>query len=674
MEPNTNSAVALTTERIIELSTKNLEEWSHAEILAHVRTQFNFAKKYTDVKKNVWNQYTMLYLNQWRKDSSPLSVGSKIVFNKFNEAYAEFSQDEKEVDFDYRKLEDQDIVSNLNTLANYEWTQFNGADWNDDWVWDSMFNGIGYLDVSTWDSKRGNLAPARINPFITYPDPLAPSMTSARYAGHLIYSELTALINANNVDGDKVKQMARKYAGHSADVQSATSARQAKETLLGVQHQDEPMMVGGLYEVLQWYTKVNGNVYRIWTDNTVTILLGYERLKYNDARGGLYTSDIPIIEKTYLRLPGLMLGLGIPDVVEDDHRADVRLKNYILSGVENDSKQRFLYNVRALLNPRALAKAQMDQNIATTQSPNGEIIPFPKSGVVNQGTVSMLGILHDDADQAVGSSRVLRASFGELKHSATAIAVAKGKQDRNYASRAKEMNKADVRFWYTWLNRLRKHSGGATRMVKVLGESGVKELKEFSMQDVIPGTDPEVEVRSRLSTEPEKVMKRRDLAELLEPTAKLGGNSREMLKRLFYYLDMNKEEIANILPSTPHELRAYAENDLICDGKVPLIHEKDDDLTHIAIHQRAEDTPEREAHLQAHVLNFLRKQNLPEPGKGNEATEKRDAKSSELQKILSNVEQQGAETAPTTPVRQAGTAQSIADVLQTQPQDAGAIA
>lgn len=564
-------------------------------------------------KKKTWTDYTRLYLNQFRKDNQPDSIGSKILFTKFNETYSNFASDQKDIEFDPRSLNDFDKVENLNRVAIYDWDAFAGGDVFNEWLWDALFYSFGILDVSEFDRKNNIIRPKAQNPYLFYIDPLAVLMNQARYCGRFIYSGYYDLINDGRLDETNIKKMAMrsKSGGYSERIDQNLD-KEAKEILLGNNHYyDEPAQTNGYFEILEWYVKNAGKTYVIWVDPRSWLLLGYEELKYNDADDETYSSEFPFIIKNFYKLPRSLMGIGIPDIIEDDHRADVRLKNYMFDGIKIDSIPTFMFNYKALVNPRDLSTREIGKNIATNVTPQGEIVPFPKSGVVNGDTISFGNILENRADLAIGSSRILRASLSDVKKTATEVAVAKSKQDLILASRSKEMNSADKRFWYVWLRRYRQNMSGASKkLVRIVGESGMKELKEFTGKDFVPEVDPDIRVVSSLESEPTKILARRDLGELLPIIQQQGGNVREVIKNMLYMIGKRKDDISNILPPTPHEIRAEEENALINENKVPLIHESDDDVAHISMHMRADDNKVREAHIQAHVLNYLRKANI----------------------------------------------------------------
>lgn len=620
-------------ERMMTLAVSPLTKWKEDEILTEVQTQYGQSNNYMLRKKKTWSDYTRLYLNQFRKEQMPDSLGSKLIFTKFNEAYANFAADERTVEFEPRLLDDTDIVANTNAVATYDWDQFDGPNvWNV-WLWDAMFYGFGVVDVSDWDKKWGVLRPRRQNPYLCFIDPLAVTLGQSRFFGRYEYYTYYDLINHPYMEAAKVKELARRNESKiqiSGNINTNLD-RLAKNILIGANNYEEPVMTNSYFEILCWYWKMGERTYRIWTDNKIEKMLGYDELKYNDSTEQDGTTDFPFVIKNLYKLPDSIMGIGVPDVIEDDHRADVRITNYLYEATKIDATPSFLYNYNALVNPRDLKTREVGKNVPTKVTPNGEMIEMPKSGAVNQATLEFLQLIQSRGDLAIGQIQM------PSNATATSAAISKTRMDLIMSARAKEMTSADKRFWYVWLSRYRKHfKGGDKKLIKIVGTSGFKELKELKGKEFIPNADPDINVVSKLISEPKRVQQQQQLEQLLGPIGQVQGNVKEAVKRILYLMDMRKDDVTNLLPPTPHELRAMEENNLIDAGKMPLIHENDDDQEHISIHMRAEEGHVRDIHIQAHVLNYLRKQQLPDPNantkEGKEAAAQ--TKKGDVSKIL----------------------------------------
>lgn len=617
---NEYRGLVMTPQRMAELSVLPLDRWTPEEILWTINVQFGYADETWKKKKIWWSQYAKLYVNQYRKENQPDSLGSKLLFTKFNETYSTFATDDVTVEFEPRSLPDNERVANANIVKDYDWDAFNGTTvWNE-WLWDALFFGVGILDVSNYDKKRQLLKPTTQNPFLSWFDPMGVDEETSRFFGRYIYADYYSLLNDSRLDEREVKKMANRGGSMPSQQEAQLLYQEAKTVMLGSQYFTEPLMPTGYFEILNWYMKVAGKTYEVFTDNMRRFLLGWQELKYKDNADG--TTALPIVIKRYYKMPRQLVGIGVPDLVEDNHRADVKLKNFMYEGIKIDSTPTFLYNYKALLNPKDLSTREINKNVATIENPSGVASPFPKTNVVSSDTLSFLTMNQNEADGAIGSSKIMRGSLSSVKKSATEIAVAKAKQDLQNATRSKEMADAEKRVWNVWLNRHRHHIGEkGTKFVEILGKSGSQEFMEMKGKQFLPKVDPNIKVVSKLMAEPQKVLARRDMAELLKPIADAGGNVREALRQLLYLIDKRKQDIDNLLPPTPHELRAYEENKMIGEEKVPLIHEADDDLQHIAIHMRAEEGKIKDVHVQAHVFNFLRKNNLPDPNKPKDEKE-----------------------------------------------------
>jgi len=611
MESNTNngSGKNIGAQRMTVLATLPFMEWKDEDILAVISTQWGAADKFIKAKRYNWVNYTKLYLNQYRKDGSPDKIGSKLLFSKFQETLASFSADDKTVTFLNRKKQDYERVLKCNKVAEFDWEEFQGLDVWKEWMWDTLFYGTGILDVTEYSSKINCIKPKVQNPFLFLFDPLATDRYNMRFCGRYIYMSAYDLMSS--FDKEKVQQLINHTLTPTNNGNEMSNLnQQAKNTLLRTDYYEDALTNSTYYECIEWYIRHMGGLYRVWLDSKMGVVLQKEELKYKDGDDGI--SNIPFIFKNLYSLPRQVLGIGICDLLEDDHRADVQLVNYFFEGIKLDSTPTFLYNYKALMNPRDLTTREIGKNIPMVDDPSGKIIPYPKSQVVNNDTMAFMSMIQNRADTAIGSARILRGSLTDVSKSATEVAVAKSKQDQLIADRVKEMISADKEFWYTYLARYRKYMPSAKKkLVRVVGESGAKEIEDYTKSDFIPEVDPDIKIESKLVSEPMKVLARRDMSELYTPIIQAGGNAKEVVRNLLRLNDINCEDIDAMIPPTPDEMQAEQENDSLNEGKVTPIHEADMDLEHINVHYRADDNDARARHIQAHIYAYLAKKLPP---------------------------------------------------------------
>lgn len=635
--------------RLIELLTKDLTEWTEEEILQVVREQFEYARQTWINRKTLWLEQIKLYLNQFRKTVSDIQIGSKLIFTQFHEIYSSLDNDVRRTEFKERKPEDIEKVKYANAVADFDFDEMEMGKIQRELNWDILFYGTGILDVSLYDTARKILVPTVQSPFTFFLDPKATSIENARFAGRFIYKTPWELLNNPNLDESRVKKILFATTS-SLTTQERLQEQKAKQILMGDNYAIEPLMNSTYQEILEWYFYHNQKLWVVWTDNGITTLLGFQRVDYRDK--GNNESKIPFILYYFVKTNFSAWGIGIPDLIEDNHRADVILKNFMLKGIIMDAVPQFLVNFNALINPKDLLTREIGKNIFTHVPPQGQIVPFPKSQVVSNDTLAFMNILQNEAVGAIGSARILRGSLTQVKKTATEIAIAKAKQDLQLSSIMRNILEGEKDFWNRWLKRHKRFlKPRDTKLIKLVGYQGAESFVEVKKSEFIPEVDPDIRVISSLLSEPNKIIRRREIAEILPILGELGGNTREALKILLYDMDFTPHQVEVLLPPTPHELKAKLENEELKENNYVEVMEEDDDLQHIAIHYKVEETEARNAHIYVHYINYLKKQGVKSVPKKDEEKEKESQIESlefpspeEIRSELTNVQTEGIRT------------------------------
>ena len=606
--------------QIYELAFKDLTEWDEKDILDVVQKQFSVCKENDRLRKNIWLEELKLYLNQFKKQVADLQLGSKLLFTQFHDIYSSIDNDKNLVQFEARSPKDLDRVYYTNAVARFDFNEMGLATIKRELTWNIVFYGTGILDVSTYDTSRKLLAPQVQSPFTYFIDPKATNIENARFAGRYVYKTLYELRQDGRIDESKLKELAKLLPASISSQEALMYERKAKQILVGDNYYEEPLTPSAFYEILEWYFYNNGKLWVVWTDNSVRILLGFQRVNYQDK--GDKESKIPFIFSHFIKTPLSIWGIGLADIVEDYHRADVILKNYFLKAISFDAVPTFLVNLKALVNPKDLLTKEINKHIFTNVPPAGQIAPFPKTQVISNDSLAFMNILQNEVVGAVGSAKILKGSLTQVKKTATEIAIAKAKQDLQLSSIMRNIIAGEIDFWYRWLKRHKRFmKEDDKKLITLLGTYGASRFVEVKKSDFIPETDPHIEIVSSLVSEPAKLVRRRELAEMIGPLAQIGGNVREVIRKILYDMDMSPEEVEVVMPPTPHEMRAKLENELLEENEYVDVLPEDDDLQHIAEHYKIEETEARKVHLYAHYLNYLKKQRLKEPQEGEKKEE-----------------------------------------------------
>jgi len=593
-----------------ERQAKDLTEWKEDEILEEVRKQFIEAQTSSSFKKRVWVEYMKLYLNQERKRVGDLLIGSNLLYTQFNELYSSIDNDNILVNFRERNPRDAEKVQYTNAVARFDFDEMSLGTLQRELYWDLLFYGTGIYDVSEYDNSRKVTIVRIQSPFTFFVDPLANNIDEARFAGRYIYMTAYELLNDERIDESQVKKILG--SSRPSSIEKLQYEERAKNILLlqGINYAQEEHSLAFI-EVLEWYFYANGKLWVVWTDNAIKTLLGFKQLDYQD--GGNKKSKIPFVVYYFSKSPRGFWGIGVPDILETHHRTATYLLNLYLQGIKLDATTTFLANLQAIHNPKDLMTRELNKIIWTKVPPVGQIASFPKTQVISNDTLAFYQLIQNEALGAIGASRILRGSLTAVKKTATEIAVAKAKQDLQIASYMRNVVRGEQDFWNRWLKRHKKFMKLSDRkLVELIGFRGARQFTEVSKEDFIPVVDPIIEVASSLISEPAKIVRRRDLAEMLPIISQLGGNVKAVTKMILRDLDLTPEQIDIILPPTPHQIKARRENELLANGVWVDIDETDDDLEHIEEHSKVRENEVVRLHIEAHQKAYLLKQGVKE--------------------------------------------------------------
>jgi hypothetical protein len=172
---------------------------------------------------------------------------------------------------------------------------------------------------------------------------------------------------------------------------------------------------------------------------------------------------------------------------------------------------------------------------------------------------------------------------------------------------------------------------GDFKLIEMIGSYGASKFVEVSKRQFIPEVDPSIEVVSSLVAEPQKVVRRRDLAETIPILAQIGGNVKYAVRNLLRDMDFTPEQIDLLLPPSPHQLKARQENEYLKEGVWIDIDENDNDIEHLEEHYKIMENDVVKLHIEAHLMNYMRKQGLQGKSKTLEEGPEEELEAPELE-------------------------------------------
>ena len=199
---------------------------------------------------------------------------------------------------------------------------------------------------------------------------------------------------------------------------------------------------------------------------------------------------------------------------------------------------------------------------------------------------------------------------------ATETNMISNKVDTRYSLSAKIFGWSEKKFWRQWYKLYKEHfkEGIDEKVIRITGAMGSK-WRPLSRENIIANIDPDIKIESRVISESRRfndLQKYRLFLKDVLAVDPQNSNIRFALRRIGTLSGFRKEEVEQILPPTIDEMRAEKENDELNSGKPVMVEVFDDDFVHIEIHNKAEDSPQKTAHINAHKEAMMLKRVKPE--------------------------------------------------------------
>lgn len=542
---------------------------------------FNFLQSW---KKRKVSQLVLLN-NLQRGDQN---IASTLLLTLFDRVVSSLYDDKLQVKFIPSQGILQEQLNSFNILAQSDYLEMGKPKLDYDWCWDALFFGRGYEETLKFNKKRKIMEPHVINPLVFGYDPYFEDVQDWRYYWKWVTKsryEIQRLIDNGTIDG--ITKPEDIPSGVDEFLWNYKSLRdQAKKAI-----EPPPNSLGtDVYQILEYYGyNEQGEKCWYWIDKSFSKKLcsdklDLEDLDYSDQekRG----SKWPIVVKEAFREPHSSINFGIPDIIEDKHRAKSVLLNLAFIAAKDRANPLYLYNTDKVTDVTQLFSRQINQHIPVTDTENA-VVPLNTEDPMSAGLIQFISMITAEANDPVGTGIVGQPMSAKGDKTATHDAIQQQLNDMAQSLLSKIMQFGESEFWSHWFHRYAKHGPEIKeKMANIVGVKGITshiiDMKDFNT-DFPPG----VMVYSAKEAEYKNLVKRRDFMQLYPELAQTldPDGMRNFNKHIFFPLFLEDPSLIDILlPKTIDEIKAETENEQLANDEMPQALPTDNHTTHIYTH------------------------------------------------------------------------------------------
>lgn len=580
-----------------------LTEKEQKDLIDQVQAEFDLSWDYTYSKRQESLKRLKLYNNQ-KKDKS--KVGDPLLFTVFQTVFAELYEDKMAVRFEGNEEGDDETADNLNAMARFDHLKMEKDIADYQWSWDSCFFPEGGLELLN-EFDRDNKVPVVevIDPMTFIRDPRASSISGdqkgygkARFFGREIgltkfeMEDHPSYFNTGKLKKDK-------------DIKSLTDeAKQARRTAQGLENvkmKEESLTENYEYQLLEWWTHIDGKKYIVTLANNRQMVVRYQEIKED---------KWPIIQRQVFPVPHSFDQVTIPDLIEDKQRARAVMINLGMESAKADLYPMYLFDKNKIKNEKDL-DFDFNKFIPVNGDVGNAITPIQKS-VFHQQVNLILNILDVASQKCVAAPEVSQGVQPRQNRTLGETELVMAGKNVRHSLGTRIFGWSERRFWqqWYWIYKRDFKEEIDKKVIRIQGALNPA-WRELTRENLISKIDPDVYIESASIVEAKR---QKEFAEfsaftqiaLQDPST----NRRYVLRKLGKISELSKAEMMMMFPLTIDELRAEDENRKIDDNELPKIDFYDDDIIHLEIHNKAADTGAKMAHIEAHkMIMFMKKKN-----------------------------------------------------------------
>lgn len=567
-------------------------------------SEFQLSFEYTQTKRQQSLRRLKLYNNQKRDQSK---VGDNTLFIVFNTVLASLYEDKMSSRFEGVEDGDEETAENVTAMAEYDNRKMEKDELDYDWDWDAAFFGRGFMMLNEFDRKEMIPVAEVIDPMTMIRDPRATSVNgnqkgtgACRFWGREIGLSISEMKESGNYFNlDKLKK-------ESDDKELSKEAREARreaQNLQQVDKNEEALKANYEYQLIEWYTHIDGEKYLVTYGNNRRLMVRYKKI----------TSDNwPLIDRVIFPVSHDWDGVNIPDLIEDKQRAKSVMINLDMKVALAQLYPMYLYDNKKISNETNL---DFEENkwIGVKGDPSNAAMPLQKAAISNQANL-ILNILDTAAQKAVAAPEIAQGVQPKQDRTLGETQLISAGSDARHSLSARIFGWSEKRFWRQWYWLYKKHfkTDIDKKVLRIQGPLNPA-WRTLTRENLITDIDPDVFIESLSIVNLERREKFANFSQfasfaMQEPRT----NRMFVLRKMGRILGHKKDLLSLMFPPTIDELRAEDENAEINENKLPKVHPMDEDNTHLEIHNKSADTKAKIAHMEGHKKMMMYKKEHPE--------------------------------------------------------------
>lgn len=547
-----------------------------------------------------------LYNNQKRDKAK---VGDPLIFAVHQTVMAALYEDKLTAIFQGREEGDDETAENLTAAAEHDYNLMEKDELDYDWDWDACFFGEGYILLNEFDRRPGMMCPVAeiLDPMTLIRDPRGTSVNGNQkgYGAWRFWGREIGLSKAQMEKHSSYFNL--DYLKKDKDIKNLTKeARDARRDARGLQQTDlkeEALTENYEYQLLEWFTTIDGELYLTTWANSRRLLIRYQKIN---------SDHWPVIGRKLFPLPHESSAISIPDLVEDKQRGRAVMINLGMESAIADLYPMYLYNKKKIKNKNEL-NFEFNKFIGVNGPVDNTMTPIQKS-VFHQQVDMILNILDVAAQKAVAAPEISQGVQPRQKRTLGESELIVAGKNVRHSLGARIWGWSDRRFWrqWYWLYKKNFHEEIDEKIVRIQGPLAAA-WRTLLKDNLIARIDPDVYIESAsiVAAKRQEEFQRFSVFSQITIQDPL-TNRRFVFRKMGKVLGMKKQTMVLMFPPTIDEMRSEDENQKINDNKLPKVNPLDEDIVHIEIHNKAADTGAKIAHIEAHKLMMMYKKENPE--------------------------------------------------------------
>ena len=599
----------------IEKDLKKYEGTNFKSLIDQVNAEYTISMFYMKPKIDEWGVRLKIYNNQKRDKTA---IGDPLIFTVHQTVLASLYNDRLAVDFLGREQGDEEVAENLDNLADFDYDEMEKSIIDYEWDWDASFFGRGLLSMYEFDRQRKCPVPEVLDPMVWLRDPRAKSVNgylainkkrkgAMRFGGRPI-----SLTKQEMEDSKGLYFNFKDIRPTGRDPQSLLdSAREQRASAQGLGDSlngraDNIKGDNAEIKLLEWYT--------IWNGKRCIVTLTEDRkrvVRYTELKDPFWK----IIDRPMYPISHSWDGVTVPDLIEDKQRARAIVQNLALKSIKVNLEPRLLYNTNKIKNRKYL-DVEFLKHIPVDGDTTNAISPV-QSNSVKLEAQWILDVLDTAAQRATATPTMQQGINSTGQKTATEVNKISQGVDVRYSLSAKIWGWSEKTFWQQWYLGYKTHfkEGIDEKVIRLSGAMGAK-WRKLTRENIIAAKDPDIKIESKVISEAiqfNQLQKYRLFLKdvLASPDART-ANVRSALRKIGTLSGFPKDVINQVLPLTVDELNAESENERLDAGKMVNVEVYDNDVSHLEIHNKASDNPQKKAHMNAHKKAMMLKKVRPE--------------------------------------------------------------